>query len=244
LSEVIGLLAREAMTGQAPPEAARHMVDLWREDLAGRVGHSLAELSRHLEDQQAFAKVARQLIAELDLTEDGTTDDEDSSEESEGDEQQPAEGEGESTEGDSPNPLSAAGEEAQEGEGEEGTESGAEDAASEMMPGMGDEEPGRTSPLNLPPGFGRNDRKQPAYIPYTAEFDEVVLAEDLCDPDELTRLRHHLDQQLAHLQGVVSRLANRLQRRLMAQQTRTWEFDLEEGLLDAARLSRVVVNPL
>ena len=244
LSEVIGLLAREALTGQAPPQEAQHMVDLWREELGSRISRSLLELTRHVDDQQAFAKATRQLIADLELTDDMSAEDEDSSEESEGDEQQPAEGDADSAEGDSANPLSATGEDAQEGEGEEGSESGADDAAAEMMPGTGDEEPGKSSPLHLPPGFGRNDRQQPAYIPYTTEFDEVIRAEDLCDADELTRLRHHLDQQLAHLQGVVTRLANRLQRRLMAQQTRSWEFDLEEGLLDAARLSRVVVNPM
>src|SRR5437764_127579 len=74
-------------------------------------------------------------------------------------------------------------------------------------------------------------------------FDEVIAAEDLCDHDELERLRSYLDKQLAHLQGIVARLANRLQRRLMAQQNRAWEFDLEEGILDPARLTRVVIDP-
>ena len=91
---------------------------------------------------------------------------------------------------------------------------------------------------------GRNDNAGPAYMPWTGEFDEIVHADELCDADELARLRHHLDQQLASLQGVVSRLANRLQRRLMAQQVRAWQFDLEEGLLDAARLARVVADPI
>src|SRR5690606_18246424 len=83
-----------------------------------------------------------------------------------------------------------------------------------------------------------------AYHAFTTAFDEVCEAETLCEPDELARLRHQLDQQLAHLQGVVAKLANRLQRRLLAKQTRSWEFDLEEGMLDAGRLSRVVVDPM
>ena len=82
------------------------------------------------------------------------------------------------------------------------------------------------------------------YRVYTNQFDEVIGAEDLCDAEELGRLRNYLDKQLASLQGVVARLANRLQRRLMAQQNRSWEFDLEEGLLDAARLTRIIINPL
>ena len=80
--------------------------------------------------------------------------------------------------------------------------------------------------------------------PSPRKFDETVAAEELCEPEELDRLRGYLDKQLSHLQGVVARLANRLQRRLMAQQNRAWEFDLEEGLLDPARLSRVVIDPL
>src|SRR5258708_31284537 len=92
-----------------------------------------------------------------------------------------------------------------------------------------------------PRQFGANEPRGPDYRPFTIKFDETVAAEDLCEPEELDRLRGHLDKQLAHLQGVVTRLANRLQRRLMAQQNRSWEFDLEEGLLDPARLSRVII---
>jgi cobaltochelatase CobT len=89
-----------------------------------------------------------------------------------------------------------------------------------------------------------DDDTESHYRAYTRAFDEEIAAEDLCDAEELTRLRQQLDQQLQHLAGVVSRLANRLQRRLMAQQTRAWEFDLEEGMLDAGRLARVIVNPM
>ena len=95
-----------------------------------------------------------------------------------------------------------------------------------------------------PRHHGINELRGPDYKPFTPRFDEIVGAEDLCDPEELDRLRGYLDKQLAHLQGVVSRLANRLQRRLMAQQNRSWEFDLEEGVLDPARLARVIVDPL
>ncbi len=92
------------------------------------------------------------------------------------------------------------------------------------------------APLHeLPAGFD--------YHAYTTAFDEMVAAEDLCDPEELTRLRGYLDQQLLHLQGAVTKLANRLQRRLMAQQNRSWDFDQEDGLLDAARLVRIVTSP-
>jgi cobaltochelatase CobT len=124
--------------------------------------------------------------------------------------------------------------------GEQAPEDG-EDADDEQdMEAEGDDRPGGPQQRREPPVA--DDRA--AYRPFTRQFDEEVTADDLCDAEELARLRQQLDQQLQHLQGVVSKLANRLQRRLLAQQTRAWEFDLEEGMLDAGRLARIIVNPL
>ncbi len=119
-----------------------------------------------------------------------------------------------------------------------------------------EEAPSTEQPDDLEPGDARdaaepwrprnslkNEPRGPDYRAFSTRFDEVVGAEELCDPEELARLRAFLDKQLQHLQGVVARLANRLQRRLLAQQNRAWEFDLEEGMLDPARLSRVIVDP-
>src|SRR6516164_6718971 len=128
-----------------------------------------------------------------------------------------------------------------EGEAEDAQDA-AEAGDGEMMPGSSDDDPGRPGrPGQMP--RGRPDETA-VYRRFSTIFDEVIDADKLCDPDELSRLRHLLDQQLSHLQSVIARLANRLQRRLMAKQTRAWEFDLEEGLLDVARLSRVVANPI
>ena len=111
--------------------------------------------------------------------------------------------------------------------------------------GSGDEEePGRAERPWLPPGALSNEPLGQQYHAYTVKFDEIVDADQLCDAEELGRLRNHLDQQLSHLQGVIGKLANRLQRRLMAQQNRSWDFDLDEGTLDAARLARIVANPM
>ena len=111
--------------------------------------------------------------------------------------------------------------------------------------GSGDEEePGRAERPWLPPGALSNEPLGQQYHAYTVKFDEIVEADHLCDAEELGRLRNHLDQQLSHLQGVIGKLANRLQRRLMAQQNRSWDFDLDEGTLDAARLARIVANPM
>jgi cobaltochelatase CobT len=125
----------------------------------------------------------------------------------------------------------------------EDTDGAGEEEQGEVGPGSGDEEATPQGPSSLL-NRGHNQGPEPFYRAYCTNFDEIVQAAELCDPEELTRLRAMLDQQLSHLQGVIGRLANRLQRRLMAKQTRAWEFDLEEGLLDAGRLARVVVNPM
>ncbi len=240
LAAALGLLARERLSGEPPPAAAQRVLDMWRDTIGESAEAALAEMAERSTDQDAFGRAARKLLAALDLAEaEVETEAEQDEEEGEGGEtssQQDQSGEGESQAQESESMLGAQPEtmqgDAAEDESQEGEEEG---AAAE-----GDDRPG-----------GPQQRKEvPAtddasiYRAYNKAFDEVVEADDLCDADELARLRQQLDQQLSHLQGVVSKLANRLQRRLMAQQQRAWEFDLEEGILDVARLARVVVNPM
>jgi cobaltochelatase CobT len=244
LVEAIRLLAREALTQMPPPRSAKKVVDLWRPVIEGRIARDLMELGKLVEDQDAYATTARQLLTDLDMDL-GESEEGEQSENSEGESENAEENEGESEGGEG----KASGSEGsleggvpeQDKDGDD--EGGAEEVAGEMMPGTGDEDPGRPGrPGILPRRQGLND--DPAvYRAFTTEFDEVVEADALCDADELTRLRSLLDQQLAHLQSVISRLANRLQRRLLAKQARAWEFDLDEGVLDAARLARIVTNP-
>ena len=244
LVEAICLLAREALTQMPPPRSAKKVVDLWRPVIESRIARDLMELGKLVEDQDAYATTARQLLTDLDMDL-GESEEGEQSENSEGESENAEENEGESEGGEG----KASGSEGsleggvpeQDKDGDD--EGGAEEVAGEMMPGTGDEDPGRPGrPGILPRRQGLND--DPAvYRAFTTEFDEVVEADALCDADELTRLRSLLDQQLAHLQSVISRLANRLQRRLLAKQARAWEFDLDEGVLDAARLARIVTNP-
>ena len=240
LHSALALMARERITGEAPPPAAKRVLDLWRDHLDERAASAMEELASATEDQDAFARAARKLLAAMDLAEaeleseadEDQEGDEGAEEASQQDQASPGEAQSmdqESMQGAEPETMEgdAADEEAQDSE-EEG-------AAAE-----GDEKPGGPQARREVPQVDDGSR----YRAFVTQFDEVVEAEDLCDPDELTRLRQQLDQQLQHLQGVVSKLANRLQRRLMAQQQRAWEFDLEEGLLDVARLTRVVTNPM
>ena len=241
MAEAVRLLTREALTHEPPPPSARRVVDLWRPWLEGKIAKDIAELQRAVGDQDTYARATRRLIQDLDL-ELGELD-ESSSDDSQGDGEE-AEGENQDESGETSSAgaqpsMDGAPADSAEGDAEE---DGDAEADGEMMPGASDDDPGRPGrPGTLP--RGRPDENA-VYRAFSMTADEVVEADKLCDADELGRLRHLLDQQLSHLQSVIARLANRLQRRLLAKQTRAWEFDLEEGILDAARLSRVVTNPV
>jgi cobaltochelatase CobT len=239
MAEAVRLLAREALTRERPPPAARRVVDLWRPWLEGRIGKDFGELDRTILDQDAYARATRRLLQDLEL-ELGDVDDETESDEQQGGEETDGENQSEG-EGATTGAQDSADGSPMDGEAEDAQDA-AEAGEGEMMPGSSDDDPGRPGRPGVMPR-GRPDETA-VYRRFSAIFDEVIDADKLCDSDELSRLRHLLDQQISHLQSVIARLANRLQRRLMAKQTRAWEFHLEEGLLDVARLSRVVANPI
>jgi len=241
LAEVLSLLTREAVTGRPPPKEAAQMVDLWREELMEKAGDGFDRLAENVEDQTAFADILRQLLHDIEMLEDVESSENEDGDASEDGDESDQDAEAEAADADSAAAMAAQGE-FDESAAEATDDMSGEDGDAEMMAGMGEEETGEATPQHRP-NFDPNLDAARIYAPYTREFDEVVSAEELCDAEELARLRRHLDQQLANLQGVVTRLANRLQRKLMAQQTRSWNFDLEEGLLDSARLARIVANP-
>jgi len=243
LSTAVGLLARQRLTGEAPPQAAEPGLKLITPWIEEKASAELDALALTLDDQAAFAKLSRRLLEDLELA---TAEDlaeeqpEEGGDEAEG-EQGGSDDEAEQGEDDTPagGDVEMRGEEAQEGQADEG-------GADEFE--MGDEETsaGEDVTDSLFASAGRRNwdlAPETDYKVYTQRFDEIVEALELCDEEELGRLRSYLDQQMGGLQNVVTRLANRLQRRLLAQQARSWDFDQEEGLLDAARLARVVVSP-
>jgi cobaltochelatase CobT len=245
IEEALALLVRERLTGEAPPPAARRIVELWRSFIEGRAGRDLDRLEDMIDDQRKFGRAVHDLLDSLDMGDERSDEDdeEESDEKAEGRQDEQGE-DGQSSETEDSERMSL---EQAEASTEDLADSAAEatDAPAADMPDdadMGDSE-NAAEPWRPRPS-GRNEPRGPDYRPFTTKFDETVAAEDLCEAEELDRLRGYLDKQLAHLQGVVSRLANRLQRRLMAQQNRSWEFDLEEGLLDPARLSRVIIDPM
>jgi cobaltochelatase CobT len=246
LADALGLLLREKLTGLEVPEVGKGIVEIWRGEIEGKAGDTIARLSQSLDDQATFAQITRDLIADMDLADEL------------GNEPDTSEDDGEEPEGaDQPPPPAEQGEDEQDDAGQqqddsqtgEGDSSEQDDTQvrieaddSDTFDDDDSEVDEGTTPAR--PNFRPTDGDGFQYKVFTKAHDETIGAEELCDGEELTRLRAYLDAQLTQLQGVVGRLANRLQRRLMAQQNRSWQFDLEEGVLDVARLSRVVTEPL
>jgi cobaltochelatase CobT len=245
IEEAISLMVRERLTGRAPPASAKKLVELWRPLIEQRAGRDLDRLENVLEDQRLFADAVRDLLDSLDMGEDRASDSEQEEDEGEEERRKQEQGqEGEAADSDDMQKTSMEESQASAEDLPQDAAEAAEAATADMAEDseMGDAEtPGEPQ---RPRQFGANEPRGPDYRAFTGKFDETIAAEDLCEPEELDRLRGYLDKQLSSLQGVVARLANRLQRRLMAQQNRSWEFDLEEGMLDPARLSRVVIDPL
>ncbi|QJB68150.1 cobaltochelatase subunit CobT [Parasphingorhabdus halotolerans] len=244
ISTALALLAREKLTGEAPPERTIKGLDMLREWIESEAGADLDGLNLTLDDQDSFAKLSTQLLEHLDLIKSDDQSDADDSEDENDDDSEDETDDGSDDDeasgdqGQSEMRSDQSDDDSQESDSEQNADD-LEEGAEEEMGDAGDDgmmpvRPNRPM-SDLPPGFD--------YTAWSEKYDEVISATELCDEEELTRLRAFLDQQLTSLQGAVTKLANRLQRRLMAQQNRSWDFDQEEGMLDAARLARVISNP-
>jgi cobaltochelatase CobT len=243
LATAVGLLARQRLTGEEPPQAARAGLKLVAPWIEEKAGAELDALALTIDDQASFATLSRRLLEDLELAADEPSDQqpEEGGDEGQGENEGPDEADDAETDGaDAGGEMDMRSEETEQADGEdESTESEADTEEGEATSAQDGADQARANALR------RNWPDEPVtdYRPYTTRFDEMVAAAELCDEEELGRLRAYLDQQMMSLGGVVTRLANRLQRRLMAQQARSWDFDQEEGMLDAARLARVIVAP-
>ncbi len=240
LADALGLIVREKLTGEAPPDCARHAVELWRSWIEERANADLEKLEDAMRDQARFAKLTRTILSDLQIGEDLSEESEGESTESGESEPQAQEGQ-EGVESEAQAEMGEA--ERSEAEGAEGEETSTE-VQSELGEDLSEASDSDDAGKPWRPDAPFSDQENWGYRLYTTQFDEVVSAMDLCDADELARLRSFLDQQLQAMQGLVARLANKLQRLLMAQQNRTWDFDLEEGILDTARLPRIIIDPM
>ncbi len=246
LPDAAGFLIRSLATGRELPKGAQNVLNLWRDFLETQAGKTIENVSDQLEDQSQFAKFARQVITDLGYgdqlgNDPDNMDDEDEEQfQDDADEENNPESTGEEDSQDEEsdaNPEQSQEEQQDAGQASVSLDDDASDDMSEET-----ELPEGESPVE-PPAPQPISEADPNYKVFAREYDEEVHAEELAEPVELERLRAYLDQQLEPLKGAVSRLANKLQRRLQAQQNRSWLFDLEEGILDAGRLARIVANP-
>lgn len=244
LSDALRILAHEKFSDQPLPKSAQQAASLWRGWIEEKIGTQLGHLPELLNDQKAYATEVNRLLQVMDMgsagdddQDEGKSEDADSDAGIEQDEQPQSASDSESEEG---NPEEG------EGAGEASPEEGSSDDQSQDSKNISGDHDGDT------PQHGQNWQDEDwsndygprtTYRAFTSKFDEITTARDLCQPEELSRLRNMLDQQVRHVQSLIVRLANRLQRRLMAQQTRSWDFDLEEGQLDTSRLTRIITNP-
>jgi cobaltochelatase CobT len=243
LEDAVAMLARERLTGLEPPRGAARVVELWRPFIEEKAGTDLDRLGDALLDQRAYARLVRKLLSSLGLTSDSDADSEESDEDA-GDKTPPEnsdEAQGESEDQSTQDSMRREAADDTADDAEEGAIDTVEALSSEL------EDEGETGEAeeaaeSRPSQPSAPEKRGPDYKAYTTRFDEITAADELCDPEELQRLRDYLDKQLQNLHSVVARLANRLQRRLMAQQSRSWDFDLEEGILDTARLARVIID--
>ena len=245
LAVAAGYLIRHLATGRDLPKSADNIMELWRGFIEDHAGDTLKSIGDLLGNQQEFAKFARQMISDLGYADqlgddpDGLEDDEETdAETSEDEEQSDSTGDDDSDEDDN----DATPEQSQDDQQDASQAEVSMDDQAETEMGDETEMPEGEAPLDPPTPLPVSDA-DPNYRVFSSDFDEEIRAEDLAEAAELERLRAYLDQQLEPLKGAVSRLANKLQRRLQAQQNRSWEFDLEEGILDAGRLARVVASP-
>ncbi|MCF6343486.1 MAG: cobaltochelatase subunit CobT [Devosiaceae bacterium] len=245
LSEALSLMLREKFGNISIPKSGETITELWRKKIEKKCQQSLEELGNNIENQQDFAKSTKQLLLDLELISNAEFDAENEYDEDEGEQDyndQPSDNNQQQEEQmDGEGQESSSDEQQEEGDGEQGGE-----IESEFSPSDED----ITSDGEISTGDdsletdGAKLSNQPKYKIFTTEFDEIVSATELCPSEELEQLRALLDKQLETLAGTVARLANKLQRRLMAQQNRSWNYDLEEGVLDSARLTRIIIDPM
>ncbi len=245
LEEALAMIVRERLTGLKPPKNAQRIVDLWRPWVEERAAGDLDKLGREIEDQRAFAFAVHKLLTALEMTDGGSFDT--NPEEEECDAGQPdGAGKNQPEEGTKDDTGDASRSETVEASADPLDEREMDAADAPTGESKGDAEFSPSSdggdPARRPPP-SRAEPRTPDYKAFTKNYDEVIAAQDLCDAEELERLRSYLDKQLNNLSPIVARLANRLQRRLMAQQSRSWEFDLDEGSLDPTRLPRIIIDP-
>ena len=244
LEDALALIVRERLTGHKAPANAQAIVDVWKSHIEARAGNVLNRMHDLADNQAAFGRVVKELLKSLEVDEDPSRGSDEESEQQEEETSNSGQDETEDNDGEGETQESKSEDQQQDGEVGEQQEAAEQARSDQFEPDMDGPEDGETPEPWRPNPSVLDDPERFGYSVFTREYDEIVVAEDLAMPEELDRLRAFLDKELRSLSAVVSRLANKLQRKLLAQQNRAWDFDLEEGTLDAARLTRIIIDPM
>ncbi len=244
LEDALALIVRERLTGHKAPANAQAIVDVWKSHIEARAGNVLNRMHDLADNQAAFGRVVKELLKSLEVDEDPSRGSDEESEQQEEETSNSGQDETEDNDGEGETQESKSEDQQQDGEVGEQQEAAEQARSDQFETDMDGPEDGETPEPWRPNPSVLDDPERFGYSVFTREYDEIVVAEDLAMPEELDRLRAFLDKELRSLSAVVSRLANKLQRKLLAQQNRAWDFDLEEGTLDAARLTRIIIDPM
>jgi len=241
IEHALSLYMRERLGGPLPGAASDALND-WRDWLGENVDPAFDENKFELNAQADFARAFSELLRSLKIEQgDGESPDAEDELGEDSDDQENSDQDAASDSDETDMGMDDANEtdsgEEQQGEAEDTGDAAEPDEVSDDQ----SEQPGAQRRLKEQL---LNEREKSDYHVYCTDFDEVVRPADICPVEELIRLREQLDQHLGDLQKLVGRFANRLQRVLLAQQQRSWDFDQEEGQLDCARLTRVLTEPL
>ncbi|MDG2474733.1 MAG: cobaltochelatase subunit CobT [Paracoccaceae bacterium] len=245
IADAAGYVLREVATGRPLPKSAEALTAKWRDFIESEAGQTIFDSTSAFQEQKDFAKFSRQIIKDLGYAHELGEDPDFTDEENIGSE--------ESEETEKKSEVEDKNENGSEKTNAENTEPTSDEdqtdsihASVEQQDNAEDQDEVTPDEQETPatqPSMTGTSEADPEYKIFNKKFDEEIFAENLAETSELERLRVFLDQQLDQLKGIIARLANKMQRRLQAQQNRSWKFDLEEGLLDAARLARIVTNP-
>lgn len=242
LADIIALLARERLTGEPPPESVRALVNLWRGWVEQGAGDALKRLEDALDNQQSYTDIVRELLTSLELVpkQEAATQPTPSPQDAES----PPDAE------DTSDNSSQTQDQMQAGSGSSEQDSDENQQPRVRPMGSDDEDGGEEAlgerPMHHAPNYPTGMTPYKQHVPYaifTRDFDEIIDADQLASTEELALFRAQLDEKLKAYHNVHSRLATRLQRLLLARQQREWLYDQEDGLIDNARLARLVIHP-
>ena len=235
--DAVQIMLQENLTGKKLHKDLNHISNVWRDELEPIIKENINLLKTKIDNQKDFSSLSLELVEKLQSIQAQNELEDDENDETDTDDDN-EENEKNNNEEDNQNL-----DKKEDSNPSEESSSESEDIENDVLEddNSDSENSKEANPFYIPP---KEDKQNFIYKAYTKKFDETIYAQDLCDQEELYRLRQNLDKQIDNMDNIISQLANRLQRKLMAQQNRWWEFNLEEGILDPARLPRIIINPL